>query len=156
MATDVVEEMFTRLRYRYKVDSLCSRLSSYCLKNEDKHAQAIKRNGERRLKKDLDFTWLIRQVRNQKVLFDHLLTDRERILLKFNDKHVIDSDSELMSPLGGSDSDLLQDYREKTMSVNVRDSLVKTLRQRRRRKKCALLTRLDAQLLESVGKYRRG
>ena len=90
------------------------------------------------------------------MLFDHLLTERERILLKFNDKHVIDSDSELMSSLGGSDSDLLHDYREKTVSMNVRDSLVKTLRQRRRRQKCALLTRLDAQLLESVGKYRRG
>ena len=155
MANDVVEEIFTRSRYRYKVDSLCSKITSYCLKNEDKHAQAIKRNGERRLKHDLDFTWLIRQVRNQKVLFENLLTDRERILLKFNDKHVIDSDSELMSSLGGSDSDLLHDYREKTVSMNVRESLVKTLRQRRRRQKCALLTRLDAELLESVGKYRR-
>lgn len=51
------------------------------------------------MKKDLDFTWIIKQVRNQKVLFDHFLTDRERLLLKFNDKHVIDSDSDLMESL---------------------------------------------------------
>ena len=95
----MVEEIFSRARYRYKVDSICSRLFSYCLRNEDRHAQSIKKNGERRLKKDLDFTWIIKQVRNQKVLFDHFLTDRERLLLKFNDKHVIDSDSDLMESL---------------------------------------------------------
>lgn len=51
-------------------------------------------------------------MRNQKTLFDSLLTDRERLLLKFNDKHVIDSNSDLMLSLNDSESDLLGEVRK--------------------------------------------
>jgi len=73
--------------------------------------QKVKINGEKRLAKEMDFTWLLRQVRQQKALFDYLLTDRERLLLKFNDKHVIDSDTD-MDDLKGSGEDLLKAYKE--------------------------------------------
>ena len=38
LTKDVVDEIFVRSRYRYKVDSYFSRLTSYCLKNVDRHA----------------------------------------------------------------------------------------------------------------------
>ena len=49
------------------------------------------------------------QLRQSKILYDALLTDRDRLLLKFNDRHVVDSDSELMADLRDSDQDLLDD-----------------------------------------------
>lgn len=73
--------------------------------------QKVKINGEKRLAKEMDFTWILRQVRQQKALFDYLLTDRERLLLRFNDKHVIDSDTD-MDDLKGSGEDLMKAYKE--------------------------------------------
>jgi len=73
--------------------------------------QKVKINGERRLAKEMDFTWILRQVRQQKALFNYLLTDRERLLLRFNDNHVIDSETD-MDDLKGSGEDLLKPYKE--------------------------------------------
>jgi hypothetical protein len=81
------------------------------LRNEDEHMQKVKINGERRLAKEMDFTWILRQVRQQKALFNYLLTDRERLLLRFNDNHVIDSETD-MDDLKGSGEDLLKPYKE--------------------------------------------
>ena len=69
----------------------------------------IKSKGELRLLQELDMIWLIKQVRNSKLIFNYLLTQKERLLLRFNNQHVINSEtsedndnSEL-----ASDSDLL-------------------------------------------------
>ena len=51
-------------------------------------------------------------MRNQKSLFDSLLTERERLLLRFSDKHVIDSNSDFMASLNDSESDLLEDVKK--------------------------------------------
>ena len=96
------------------------------------------------------------------MLFDHLITKRERLLLRFNDKHVIDSNSELMDSLPSSESDLLCDYRNKgagnpvqlTQNHLLRETLKETIMMERRKKKCAMLKHLDYELLLSVGKYR--
>ena len=92
----------------------------------------------------MDFSWLVKQLRNQKSVFSALLSSREQLLLKFSDRHVIDSDSELMQSLDDSESDLLDEYHKKndTDSVSVNDSLLKILRQKRK-KKCAMTKMVD-------------
>ena len=62
---EVIDEILTRDKYEYKVDSCWSKLFVYCLRNADNHIQKVKKNGEKRLKKEMDFTWIVRTVRNQ-------------------------------------------------------------------------------------------
>ena len=79
--------------------------------------------------------------------------------MRFNDRHVIDSDSELMQSLNDSGTDLVEDIRKaNNVRENDRGSLRRALAQkiskRRRTKKCAMLKRLDVKIEEHVGKYR--
>jgi len=59
----------------------------------------MRRNGERKLKGELDLSRIIRKIRNFGTAFDYLLTERQKFLLRFNDKHVIDSNSDLITPV---------------------------------------------------------
>lgn len=119
--------------------------------------QKVKINGERRLAKEMDFTWILRQVRQQKALFNYLLTDRERLLLRFNDNHVIDSETD-MDDLKGSGEDLLKPYKEiaKQKSINLREVLAQQLKPKRGARKCEMFKRLDDKLEVHVGSYRHG
>ena len=56
----VIDEMCSRDRYKFKADSRCARWFAFCLHNQDMHVQKVKRNGEKRLKKEMDFTWIIK------------------------------------------------------------------------------------------------
>ena len=40
-----------------------------------------------------------------------MLTDRERLMLLYNDRNVIDSDSALMESLNDSDSDIISEFK---------------------------------------------
>ncbi len=61
---EIVNEIISRERYRYDVDSTCSKFFTFCLRNVDMHMQKVKKNGQRKLEKEMDFTWIIKQVRN--------------------------------------------------------------------------------------------
>ena len=66
-------------------------------KEEDEHIKKMRYLAEKKLQNELDVTRIIRKVRNQESVSQYLLSDRQRYLLKFNSKHVIDSDSDLIS-----------------------------------------------------------
>ena len=90
------------------------------------------------MKKEMDFSWLIKQVRNQKLLYEYLLTEKERLLLKFNDQHVLDSDDDKAKKygLGSSDSDLLGEYhidKDNERASAIRQTLLKMLNKRVKR-----------------------
>ena len=76
-----------------------------------------------------------------------MLTDRERLLLKFNDNHVIDSDSSLMGEINSDD----KDTKDKS---KIRQDYLSKLESRRQTKKCAMIKMLDESLEENVGRYR--
>lgn len=57
----------------------------------------IRRKAEKRSENELDVTRIIKKIRNFEVLSENLLTERQKYLLRFNQRHVIDSDSDLIS-----------------------------------------------------------
>ena len=91
----------------------------------------------------------MRTIRDQKTLFDSLLTYKQKLLLRFNDRHVIDSDSELMASLNESEDDILAEVK-RTSKVKLYDRLD----HRRLAKKCAFVKKFDRGLMRGVGKYR--
>jgi hypothetical protein len=52
---------------------------------------------EKKLENELDVTRIIKKIRNFDVVSKYLLTERQKYLLRFNQRHVIDSDSDLIS-----------------------------------------------------------
>ena len=60
MEKAIIEEICSRQRYRYKVDSVYKKLFGYCLDRNGGHEQKVKRQGEKRLNKEMDFTWIIK------------------------------------------------------------------------------------------------
>ena len=63
----------------------------------DEIIKKLRRNGMRKLKNEMDLSRILKRMRDYETMFNYLLTERQRFLLKFNDKNVIDSDSDLIS-----------------------------------------------------------
>jgi hypothetical protein len=63
----------------------------------DEIIKKLRKNGMRKLKNEMDLSRILKRMRDYDTMFGYLLTERQRFLLKFNDKHVIDSDSDLIS-----------------------------------------------------------
>ena len=109
----VVEEVITREKYKLSIDSLFKRYFT-CFDDEyDELVKKMRRNGERKLKGELDLSKILKKVRNFNTAFDYLFSERQKFLFKFNDRHVIDSNSDLITPdseeslfSGTSDEDL--------------------------------------------------
>ena len=57
----------------------------------------------------MDLTWLVKQVRATRLVTESLLAESARLLIKFNDRSVVDSESDLMSAFETSDDDLLKE-----------------------------------------------
>ena len=69
---------------------------------------------------------------------EYLLTEKERLLLKFNDQHVLDSDDDKAKKygLGSSDSDLLGEYhidKDNERASAIRQTLKNMLNKRVKR-----------------------
>lgn len=77
------------------------------------------------------------------------------MLLRFNDRNVIDSDVELMQDMQDSESDLLDDYKKSAAlkQVSLKRMLESKLRKDRRRK-CHMLKQMDEKLALGVGAYK--
>ena len=99
----LVEEVISREKYQFRLDSIFKRYLT-CFDNEhDEMVKKMRRNGERKLERELDLSKILKRLRNFGTAMEYMLTDRQRFLLRFNEKNVIDSNSDLIS-LDSADS----------------------------------------------------
>lgn len=72
----VVEEVLSREKYKLAIESVFKRYFT-CFDNEyDELVKKMRRNGERKLKGDLDISRLLKKMRTFSCAFDYLLTER--------------------------------------------------------------------------------
>ena len=90
----------------------------------------MRRNGERKLKGELDLSKILKKVRNFNTAFDYLFSERQKFLFKFNDRHVIDSNSDLITPdseeslfSGTSDEDLKNKSMKQKVMMKLLDDV---------------------------------
>ena len=96
--TSVIEKVISREKYKLSIESVFKRYFT-CFDNEyDELVKKMRRNGERKIKSELDISKMLLKIRNFNTAFDYLFSERQKFLLRFNDKHVIDSNSDLVTP----------------------------------------------------------
>jgi len=93
----IAEEVCTRERYKFKLNSVFKRYFACYDDENDEIVKKIRSNGSRKLQNELDISKMLRKIRNYEILNSYLLTERQRFLLRFNYRHVIDSDSDQIS-----------------------------------------------------------
>ena len=72
----IVEEVMSRERYKFSLDSVFKRYFT-CYDNEDDEmVKKTRRNGERKLQSELDLVRILKKIRNFSTAFRYLLTDR--------------------------------------------------------------------------------
>ena len=146
----------SRERYKFSLDSVFKRYFT-CYDNEDDEmVKKTRRNGERKLQSELDLVRILKKLRNFSTAFRYLLTDRQRFLLKFNDIHVIDSNTDLVSLNSGeslfsctSDEDLKSTSIKQKVMIKLLDD-VDT-----RNIDCGVRI-VDKDLFRGVGKNKKG
>jgi hypothetical protein len=93
----LVEEIVGREKYHFTLNSTFKRYCTCFDDERDEITKKVRFNGIRKLLNELDVSRMLKKIRNYEMAFNYLLTERQKFLLKFNDKHVIDSDSDLIS-----------------------------------------------------------
>jgi hypothetical protein len=73
---DCVEEVVSRERYKYKLDSVFKRYFTMYDDERDEIVKKMRRNGERKMLFELDISRLIRKLRNFEAMNNVLLTNR--------------------------------------------------------------------------------
>ena len=74
--TAVVEEVITREKYKLSIESVFKRYFT-CFDDEyDELVKKMRRNGERRLRSELDLSNILKKVRNFNTAFQYLFTER--------------------------------------------------------------------------------
>lgn len=77
----------------------------------------------------MDISRILKKMRNFQALNSYLLNDRQRYLLRFNTRHVIDSDSDLISlasaeslfSVPSNDEDRFKSIRQRVMMKLIQD-----------------------------------
>ena len=92
-----VEEIIGRQKYHMQLSEWYKRFISCFDNEEDEMTKKIISNGTRKLSNELDLSRILKKIRNSEIMSSYLLTEKQRYLLKFNTKHVVDSDSDLIS-----------------------------------------------------------
>ena len=93
-------------------------------------------------------------------MFDYLMTEKEQLLLKFNDKHVVDSNSSNMGSAlaSSSEEDLLKKLRNAYVpgrdTTTLRQRISNKLKKNRKSNQCSLIKSLESKLEKNVGRYR--
>ena len=95
-----------------------------CFDNEeDELTKKYMYMGERKLRNEMDISRILKKLRNYEAVNSYLLNERQRYLLKFNSRHVIDSDSDLISldsaeslfSVPSNDEDRLKSIKQRVM-----------------------------------------
>ena len=94
---NTVEEICGRERYDMKLRVPYKRFINCFDNEEDELTKKIIANGSRRLNREMDVSCILKKLRNQEIAMSYLLTTKQKYLLRFNDKHVIDSESDYVT-----------------------------------------------------------
>ena len=89
--------MVGRERYHFHLEKCCKRYFTCYDDERDEIIKKLRRNGMAKLRNEMEMTRILKRMRNVDTMFKYLLTERQRFLLKFNDRHVINSDSQVQS-----------------------------------------------------------
>ena len=125
----VVEELCARQKYNMKLKTPYKRYITCFDNEEDELTKKYRYMGERKLQNEMDISRILKKIRNYEAVNSYLLNERQRYLLKFNSRHVIDSDSDLISlesansvfSVPSNDEDRLRSIRQRIMSKLVQD-----------------------------------
>ena len=72
----VVEEVISREKYKLSIESIFKRYFT-CFDNEyDELVKKMRRNGERKIKSELDLAKILKKVRNFNTAFEYLFSER--------------------------------------------------------------------------------
>ena len=72
----MVEEVIGREKYKLSIESVFKRYFT-CFDNEyDELVKKMRRNGERKLRNELDISKMLRKIRNYNTAFNYLLSER--------------------------------------------------------------------------------
>ena len=99
----------------------------------------------------MDLAWIIKQLRSQQMIYESFLNHRERLLLKFNDRHAIYSNSEHMDDLGASESDLMATQKKQAEIKEVSVSQILESELQKSRRQCTMIKEMDERLALHVG-----
>lgn len=119
----VVEELCARQRYNMGLKSTYKRYITCFDNEEDELTKKYMYMGERKLQNEMDISRILKKLRNYEAVNSYLLNERQRYLLKFNSRHVIDSDSDLISldsaeslfSVPSNDEDRLKSIKQRVM-----------------------------------------
>ena len=103
----------------------------------------------------MDLAWIIKQLRSQQMIYESFLNHRERLLLKFNDRHAIYSNSEHMDDLGASESDLMATQKKQAEIKDVSVSQILKSELQKSRRQCTMIKEMDERLALHVGQHRK-
>ena len=115
-----------------------------------------RRNGERKLQSELDLVRILKKMRRFTIAFRYLLSDRQRFLLKFNDGHVIDSNTDQVSLDSGESLFTGTSDEEIKPTSNKQRVMIKLLDDVDTRNVDCGARIIDRDLFRGVGKNRKG
>lgn len=87
----------TRQKFNFKFDNMWKRFFSCFDKEGDEKLKEIRGLADIKFQNELDVSRIMRKIRNFETLAHFMLSDRQKYLLKFHSRQVIDSDSDLVS-----------------------------------------------------------
>lgn len=125
----VVEELIARQRYQMELKQPYKRFITCFDNEEDELTKKFRFLGEKKLQNEMDISRILKKMRNFQALNSYLLNDRQRYLLRFNTRHVIDSDSDLISlasaeslfSVPSNDEDRFKSIRQRVMMKLIQD-----------------------------------
>lgn len=125
----VVEELCARQRYNMNLKSMYKRYITCFDNEEDELTKKYRYMGERKLQNEMDISRILKKIRNFEAVNSYILNERQRYLLRFNSRHVIDTDSDLISlesaesifSVPSNDEDRLRSIRQRVMIKLIQD-----------------------------------
>jgi hypothetical protein len=125
----VVEELCARQRYNMNLKSTYKRYITCFDNEEDELTKKYRYMGERKLQNEMDISRILKKIRNFEAVNSYILNERQRYLLRFNSRHVIDTDSDLISlesaesifSVPSNDEDRLRSIRQRVMIKLIQD-----------------------------------
>ena len=93
----VVDEIMTRKKFNFKFESMSKRFFSCFDKEVDEKLKEIRGLADIKFQNELDVSRILRKIRNFESMAHFMLSDRQKYLLRFHSRQVIDSDSDLVS-----------------------------------------------------------
>ena len=93
----IVDEIMTRKKFNFKFESMSKRFFSCFDKEGDEKLKEIRGLADIKFQNELDVSRILRKIRNFESMAHFMLSDRQKYLLRFHSRQVIDSDSDLVS-----------------------------------------------------------